>query len=175
MKRYLALAAVAVLAVTAGCSTISVETDYDREVDFTEYGTYRWVPPENTQITDPMMDDPIIRSHIRNSVEERLAARGYRRIEEGRPDFLVAYYLVTRNRVDVTRYMGYPFWPHTNVRRYREGTLILDIVDRDMSQLVWRGWATGAFHGREYAHEDIERSVEKILERFPPVTGENTY
>ena len=35
------------------------------------------------------------------------------------------------------------------VRSYKEGTLILDFVDPETMQLIWRGWAVGAFDDPE--------------------------
>ena len=155
-------------ALIQGCSGISVETDYDRTVDFASLRTYRWIEHEREDKENPFMRDPLIRSHVRSSVDAELAARGYTLLESGRPDFLVAYYFTARNRVDVTHYAGYYWYPHTSVYRYKEGTLIVDIVDPEKKQLIWRGWATGMLHGREYAYDEINDSVRAMLKRFPP-------
>jgi hypothetical protein len=113
------------------------------------------------------MKDPLIRSHVHSAVDAELAKKGLRKIDEGHPDVLLAYYFTTRNRMDVTHYYGY-WYPHTSVHRYKEGTLILDIVDREEKQLVWRGWASGALDNRENIHNQIAYSVEKLLRRYPP-------
>jgi len=154
-------------ALLQGCSAVRVETDFDRAADFSGHRTYRWIEHEKHDDENPLMRDALIRSHVRGAVDEELAAKGYSRIETGNPDFLVAYFFVTRNRVDVHRH-GYHWYPYTSVRRYKEGTLIIDIVDPRERQLIWRGWATGALRGREYARDDIERSVKKMFARYPP-------
>jgi hypothetical protein len=159
----------ALLALTfaAGCSTISVETDYDRAADFKRYRTYRWIPHTKGSENNPLMSDPLIKSHVQSSVDAEMAKKGLQKIEEGHPDLLIAYYFTTRNRMDVTHYYGY-WYPHTSVYRYKEGTLILDIVDREEKQLIWRGWASGVLENRENLHKQIAYSVEKLLRRYPP-------
>jgi hypothetical protein len=150
-----------------GCSTVQVETDYNREVDFSKYRTYRWIPHVKGTEDNPLMNDPLIESHVRNSVNAEMAKKGFTKIEEGHPDFLIAYYFTARNRVDVTHYYGY-WYPHTNVYRYKEGTLILDMVDREEKQLIWRGWATGVLEDRGRIAEQINYSVGKLLKKYPP-------
>ena len=163
-----ALAAIVLsAALTTGCSTIQVESDYDRQVDFSKYTTYRWIPHVKGTEDNPLMRDPLIESHVRSAVDAELAGKGFRKIDEGHPDFLVAWYFTSRNRVDVTHYYGY-WHPYTDVYRYREGTLILDMVDRADKELIWRGWATGVLEERGKLNDQIKYSVRKLLDRFPP-------
>jgi hypothetical protein len=170
MKRSAALLALAAMILMTGCSTVQIETDYDREADFSKYTTYRWIPHVKGTGDNPLMNDPLIESHVKNAVNAELARKGFVKLEEGDPDFLVAYYFTTRNRVDITNYYGY-WYPWTNVYEYKEGTLILDMVDREQKQLLWRGWATDVLADRSRLNEQITNSVQKLLERYPPGAG----
>jgi len=156
--------------IFAGCSTVHIETDYDRQADFSKYKTYRWIPHTKGTGDNPLMNDPLIEGHVKSAVNAELAKKGFVKIEEGHPDFLVAYYFTARNRVDITNYYGY-WYPQTSVYRYKEGTLILDIVDREQKQLVWRGWASDVLEDRSRLNEQINDSVRKLLERYPPGNG----
>ena len=167
MRRTAAVLAIVSIAFITGCSTVHVETDYDREVDFSKYNTYRWIPHVKGTEDNPLMNDPLLEGHVKGAVNAQMALKGYTRIEEGHPDFLIAYYFTTRNRVDVTHYYGY-WYPHTSVYQYKEGTLIVDIVDRVNKQLIWRGWATDALENRSRLNEQINYVVEKLLKKFPP-------
>jgi hypothetical protein len=165
MRRTPAIILILAAALLQGCAGISIETDFDRTADFSSLKTYRWIEHEQDDEDNPLMRDPLIRSHVRSAVDTTLAAKGYRRLETGRPDFLVAYYFTARNMVDVT----YGYWyPYSNVYHYREGTLVVDVVDPEKKQLIWRGWAIGMLHGREYAYDEINDSVDEMLRRFPP-------
>ena len=167
MKRSVLLLSLASLVLLTGCSTVQVETDYDRSVDFTQHRTYRGIPHVKGAEDNPLMNDPLIRSHVVNSVDAYMAQKGYMKIEEGAPDFLMAYFFTARNRVDVTHYYGY-YYPSTSVHKYKEGTLILDVVDAGEKQLIWRGWATDVLQDRSQIASQIDYTVGKLLQRFPP-------
>ncbi len=173
MKRQIMIAGLVLIVIQAGCSGVSVETDFDRDADFSLYRTYTWVKHDR-QDDSGLMKDPLVQKHIRRAIETELAARGYRLADDGRPDFLVAWHIGSKKRIDVDHYYyGYGRigrWGGHDVRvsRYREGTLIIDIVDAAEKELVWRGNAKSVLHGRERAADDINRIVGKIIERFPP-------
>ena len=172
MRKLIILSCLALLASYSGCSTISVETDFDRDVDFTVYRSYRWIS-HMKQSGGMMMKEPLIRKHIVNAVENELAAKGYRKAM-GESDFLIAYHIGSKKKVDIDHhYYRYGRWGRfrghdVSLRRYREGTIIIDIIDAGDKELVWRGWAKSVLHGRGNMAEDIEASVKKIMERFPP-------
>lgn len=173
MKRFIALAGLIMIALQAGCSGITVETDFDRDTDFSVYRTYQWVK-HDMESDRGLMNDPLVRKHVRRAVETELAARGYQLETGGNPDFLIAWHIGTKKKIDVDHYY-YRYgrrgrWGGHDVRvnRYREGTLIIDIVDAAEKELVWRSHAVSVLHGRERASDDINRIVEKIMERFPP-------
>ncbi|NIR68637.1 DUF4136 domain-containing protein, partial [candidate division KSB1 bacterium] len=68
-----------------------------------------------------------------------------------------------KQKVDVSR-VDYGYWrgrPRGRVyrHRYKEGTLILDIVDPQLKQLVWRGWAVGVVGNVEESEKRINESV----------------
>lgn len=170
MKRSVVIIALTAIIFMTGCSTVQVETDYNREADFSQYKTYRWIPHVKGTEDNPLMNDPLIEGHVKNAVNAEMAKKGLTKIEEGHPDCLLAWYFTARNRVDVTHHYGY-WYPHTNVYRYKEGTLILDIVDREDKQLIWRGWATGVLEDRGNIHDQINYSVQKLLKRYPPGSG----
>ena len=173
MNRLMMLACVCLLAISTGCSTIRVETDFDPDADFELFKTYKWI--EHAKKTDSaMMKDPLIRSHIIDAVENEMDAKGYFKAVNEKPDFLIAFYAGSRKKVDVTHYhYRYGRWGRfagrdISVRKYKEGTLIVDIIDAKTRQLAWRGWARSVLHGRENAAEDIKASVNKMLGRYPP-------
>ena len=49
------------------------------------------------------------------------------------------------------------------------GSLLLDIVDTDSNQLVWRGLATDSIPGKsEKIEKKIYKAVDKLFRHFPP-------
>ncbi len=168
MKEIAILLAVASLVVVAGCSTMAVNSDYDREADFGKYRSYQWLARSGNTPVSPLTD-----KRIRTAVDGEMAAKGYRKSDDGKPDLWIAYKAFVRNRVDVSTYT-YGYWgpdrggAYVDVDRYKEGTLVLDVVDPEKSQLVWRGWARGVVGRRSDPEARIKEAVHKIMERFPP-------
>lgn len=146
-----------------GCSPISVRSDYDRSFDFSGLNTYRWMAERGQR---QQAAGSLVGRRIERAVNQTMAAKGYNQRESGRVDFLIASHTASRNVVDVDRY-GYR-GRRVSVHSYKEGTIILDIVDPGAQELVWRGWASGAVGRGDNAEAHITTAVEKILEKFPP-------
>jgi len=66
---------------------------------------------------------------------------------------------------------GTGFQRDTTAREYEVGTLIIDIVDRESNQLVWRGAKEGRLkknQSPEKREASINKTVSEILSNFPP-------
>lgn len=167
MRKSLSVAFCSLLFLAA-CSPISVKTDYDHEVDFGNYQTFKWMAgPKSGKRT--IAKNSLVDKRIRRAVENELQAKGYRMIDSGKADALLAYHVSVKNKVDVNSY-GYRYWRRrVHVHRYKEGSLILDVVDPRMKQLVWRGGASGiAGDIRQASQEEVNEAVQKVLKKFPP-------
>jgi hypothetical protein len=186
------------LALLAGCSGISVNYDYDRGAAFAAMRTYRWFTPADgaaagagSTPTNPIRPkaetaaNPIMERRVRRIVERELAAKGLRPAG-GDADVLVAYYPVFRDRI-VQTYTGLgPAWGYgwgwrpwdygvaggfVEVQRFREGSIVLELVDPRSRQVVWHAVAEGALTGLrdpQDAEEQVALAVRKMLARFPP-------
>ena len=107
-------------------------------------------------------------------VDAELMERGYRKVNAGKPDFLIAWHIGAQDKVNVERY-GYRYgprgrWYGTNVQvhHYKEGTLILDFVDPEEKQLVWRSTAVGSMRYFTKGEREVQSSVHEMLKKFPP-------
>ena len=118
------------------------------------------------------MDNQLNRVRIRRAVESILNKKGYQQTERGKADFLVATYISLQKKIDVTTY-GYHGWRHPGprykeVRHYKEGAIIIDIIDGREKQLVWRGIVEDALRYQDNLEEDIKHAVEVVMKDFPP-------
>ena len=185
----LALAGAAALSLA--CATVRVSTDYDDSVDFTSLETYAWLDPpmreasreEGGQSGDPFTQNTLVDKRVRDEVDGWLAAHGYRQARSADEpiDFLVRWDLVSQqvtgdSPVFVTggfgRY-GYGYGVGSGIgysppNTYQEGTLILDVIAPESQQLLWRGSGTSQARDPHMKPERLRKSVNAILERFPP-------
>jgi hypothetical protein len=177
-------AAIAAIALSlAACSGMTVRSDFNPGADFSKYTTYAWLPAPQTG--NPRTDNALVEGRIKSGVDAALAAKGYKKGTEAEANFWVGYHLTIEGQMDVTTvnsYYGYGWgrgyygmggagYSDTQVRYYDQGTLLIDVVDAQAKELVWRG--TGEAEVRpEMKPEDRERrlneAIAKILERFPP-------
>jgi hypothetical protein len=169
------------LAVLTGCSPFTVKYDYDAQANFTNYKTYDWYAASNRAKGKAAgVDNQLMDRRVRGAVERELTARGFRQEKTGEPDMLVTYYPVYQNRAMVTSTGfggGWGFRPFgvgvgiSEVRHFREGTIVLEIVDNKTNQLIWQAAAEGALSNLEDpqdADEQIAKAVREMLNRFPP-------
>lgn len=162
-----------ILGSGAGCSSLSVKTDYDRSVDFTRYETYDWRserPRSPRRSNQPPATRSLLDKRVQSAVDAELAAKGFRRQTGGQPDLVVTYHAGVEDRVQVTETLGRRgFVRDVDVHHYKQGTLVLDFIDPARNELVWRGWGSGAVGQDPKLNEaKVQEAVVKILERFPP-------
>ena len=61
---------------------------------------------------------------------------------------------------------GYPGYGYDDYGY--EGILILDVIDAESNELVWRGWYADEVDDGEIGEKKIRQAVKHILEQFPP-------
>ncbi|MDR3684703.1 MAG: DUF4136 domain-containing protein [Geothrix sp.] len=171
-------AALLSLALLGACSSYNVTYDYDVTASFSHYRTFDYyTSKKGTGGTSTLMD-----KRVRAAVEKELQAKGFAMETKADPDFLVTYYPVVQNRKVRTAVRtgwgwGYrPFYGGVgvttrSVRHYKEGTIVIEIVDFKTNQMIWQGAAAGALTGLsspEEADEVVPKAVRDILAKFPP-------
>ncbi|MBI3131067.1 MAG: DUF4136 domain-containing protein [Acidobacteria bacterium] len=171
------------LALTA-CAPYTIRRDFDATAPLAAYRTYDWYRPKPEKVGDatPRMG-AFNDARVRAAVERELAAKHLARETAADPDVLLDYYPVYQNRHYSTHTRvgfgtgGRGWGMRTSIgssRRhtYKEGTIVLQMVDFKTNKLVWEGVAEGALTGLagdpQGAEEAIGRAVRDLLEEFPP-------
>lgn len=171
----------------AGCTPIRVQVRADPEADFGQYATFAWI--EQPDGYNPAKDlVPGFRRQVRSAVETILIEKGYDQAPEGAtPDFRVAFYthVTHKHRVLWVSNWGYPYhpwsaywgynwgpwydpWspPWVDVDYYDVGTMVIDVIDAESNELVWRGWGRGVSSPGTPAGQ-LMAAARKIMKRFP--------
>jgi len=176
------------LVLLAGCATgPQITTEADPEADFSQYHTFAFYSPlaiEPDGYTTPSGE------RMKAAVRSQLESRGYTYTTD-RPDLWVNINAYTQQQTDVNvmptvdyayyysyRGRGYyvvPYWrDRTDVYRYTEGTINVDLVDVARNRLVWEGIAVGRVgRVKDVAARDlrIDRAVADIFAKFPYRAG----
>ena len=181
------LVALCGLALLAGCATgPRITTEADPRADFSAYRTWSFYTPlaiekegYETQTSE------ITKAAVRAEMERR----GYRYTESD-PDLWVNINAYMERRTDVSsiptvdyayyysyRHRGYfavPYWnERTNVYRYTEGTMNVDLVDAREKRLVWEGIAVGRVANLkpEQRAQRINSTIAEIFANYPHQAG----
>jgi hypothetical protein len=176
-KRLVAVLAILV-AAAAGYAWAKVISDHDPNADFSSYRTYGWLDrgdADNERLPEHL------RMRLRRVTEDVLAEKGLEPAPAPpQTDLLLTYHFGASEEfaVDYVGYSvyqpwGYGYWGgygggYTQVRRYTEGTLVLDIVDARTHKLVWVGSISKEVRSVNPPGSRIEKSVTKLLKTFPP-------
>lgn len=178
-KMFGSLVLLVLLASLTGCSSLTVNYDYDQNVDWGKYRSYAWMdkPDAPTNPTQPMPDTQLWDQRFASSVQYEMGERGI--IERDDPDLLVVYHFGSTEKIQVTdwgyRYSDY-YWGYggrqIDVYQFTEGSLVIDLIDAETKNLVWRGTGTGVVEQTQRSPEEwqkrIDNIIHKIMESFPP-------
>ncbi len=179
-----ALLTVPPVLLLAGCAAYSIQYDLDPSADFRAYRTFEWYASSKRAKGQKAGGSEIMDRRVRAAVEAQLTAKGYAAAAAGaEPDFLVTYYPVYKDRryrttttVGVGGGWRYRPWGYgvgtrfSEVRHYKEGTIVVEVVDGRSNQLVWQCAAVGALtnlQDPEDAREQVAKAVADMLQKFP--------
>jgi hypothetical protein len=187
MRSRVSAVAIAGLMSLGGMScarTYDVHTMAAPKATLTEFHTFHVLPTPRRRdgqrpsgAYDPMVSNSITNRALRASVADAFEKRGYVDVE-WMPDFVVAVYASAHEKLDLSQwqfgYYGRPHWwdampPHA-IAQYTEGTVVVDVIDPETLDLLWRGSATAALgDDPEQNTKELQKAAVAIIEKFPRV------
>ena len=155
---------------------------WNKDYDFSHVKTYAWQDPTAPSLAQ---SNPFMHKFIQDEIEKRLTAAGLTKATAGAaPDLWVTYHGSVQNNVELhSDSFGYGFGGYgtpgwgmygygmagpvsttTRVVEYKEGTLIVDIVDPAKKELVWRGSSTPILISD--SNEKTQKNISKALDQM---------
>lgn len=178
---YLFLSALAL----SSCASSDITTSVDSSINFAAYRTFAWLPDSTWQETK--YDNAILQRRVEQEVVQLLKSKGYT-LDTLQADFLVHHHVTVEERKRVVQAPSYLYSPNryfanrgyflsmyepmmvSNRLRevqYREGILIVDVVDRKQQRLVWRGWSEQPIESIAEFERSVESRLKDIVAQFP--------
>lgn len=190
---YAGFMAVVIVVLLAACSSYQYYAIQGNQAEFNHYRSFAWLPPADTLKRDGYTD--IADDKIKTEATAQLEKRGLV-LKPDNPDLLVRYSILLNNRVrtyaqpvytyidgyypGILRYRDgrrfyyiyrrpYIVYAGAEIEEvpYKEGTLIIDLVDRRTQHVVWRGYGVGEVINPEQSIGDIPEVVNGIISRLP--------
>ncbi|WP_339789540.1 DUF4136 domain-containing protein [uncultured Imperialibacter sp.] len=157
-----------------GCAT-RVSTSFDRQADFNRYKTFCWLQGCEFTFTGPgYMNDSAVVSNLKNAIIKEMEEKGFVYDAEN-PDLLLDFHVTVENRqtnvyrFEEDRFLQLDPVDQSDVYYFLEGTLIMDIADRETGQMIWRSSASRYLElNPEMTEKNLRRGIGIVLKKFPP-------
>jgi len=192
MKKQLFLV-LALLAVLAACSPYSYYSVSNKPLN-TSYRTYAWIPEGQSKASNIYNND-IATDRIVETASQELNKRGLT-LNNEKPDILVRYtaivsretriynepvyyyspwnmgprmgYYRGRSAYYYSYYNPFPIYVGSTERRMivKEGSIMIDLIDRRSAKVIWRGWAEGVVNNPEKAIYELPEVVTNIFKKL---------
>jgi hypothetical protein len=174
--QYISLLCLLVVSACAGAQAQKIKVQYDQSVDFSKFKTYGIDPIDNAA-------KPMLQLAIQGAIEHDLTRLGLTKVATN-PDVYVQMYGAIDG--DFTTHYHDPIYggaiPPYNSRvtlwhnipgTYTtvvipKGTLMVDLIDANRKQLVWRGIAKQKLSDqRDEVLDQVNTAVEKMFQQYP--------
>ncbi len=155
------------------CSALNVNSDFDTEFDFSKFSTFKIVNKSSNK-ADAKKPTSISFNRVSRAVEKELKLRGMNS-RDTQPDCIVTFHTSVEKKLSVEttnyrRWRGY--WvQEQRITEYQHGLLVIDIINRETKNVVWRGWANGISENSTRSQEEVNEIVSRIMSNFPPKGG----
>lgn len=172
MKVFL-ITSISSLLLFVSCQSIQIVSDYETNLDFTNYKTYAF----HKQSIDQDEISDLDKRRILRAIESQLDLKGFTKSEK--PDVLVGISTKAIEKAYVSQMnygwgMGWNPWfyggsGYNYINYVTEGILSIDIIETKTNHLIWQGTGQGIL-GRNPQQKEakINEFVTKILTQYPP-------
>ena len=158
-----------------------VDMGYDKSADFSKYKTYTWAQPSRPP------SRPMLYAVIEGTIDYELKAKGLARTESngdlvvvpgGGMEFGINYAVGTPimptysgpPAMDATMWTGAVGASNLMAPYVPEGTLVVNLVDRNANKVVWTGTVKQKLdmEKKTKSLKLIDKAIVKLLKEFPP-------
>ena len=187
----------AALAVTlAACTSSPPKPTVDYKQDYS-FGSVRKIAvyqgSGDVSGDNPLQLSDMQRDRVNIALRQALEKRGYQFVTDpAEADLLMSWHLATQDKTDVrtyetpsyggyygygpyNRYSRYNCWScmgtqtEVSVQNYTEGTFIVDMIDPELNQSVWRGVTQSKLKDKPQTDQArFNEAADVIFETFPP-------
>jgi hypothetical protein len=171
--------------ILVGCTTVSVQTENHAKANMAGLKSYGWLQTNTPPGENVRVNNPEVVGLVRDAVEMSLQKKGYVKDDSGSPDFLITWFGAIEKKVKKESidhfYSTYGYGSVASqmdqkgkdsgiVKKYEEGTILVDILDHKTHSRIWRGSGTNRLMkemNEGAAVQYINRVVGQIFKDFP--------
>jgi hypothetical protein len=174
---------ISVLLTVTGCANYNIKYTKTPGTDFTKYQSYAWIPSDSTS------GKYINRKHLNDRIlfygNEALAKKGLS-VNSTNPDAVFRFSTYTVDKVEYQYnpppvsvsfgfggpgyFMGYnPMLAPATVtpRNYKEGTLVIEMLDTRSQQVLWSGEASSVLDNSTDIDNVLKGAINQMMTTLP--------
>lgn len=174
MKKIIGLLIISLL---YGSCAVQVKTYQKAGQDFSDYASWCWLKGCDLTYQGPeYYYSKEVMTEIANSIAYNMHQKGYQQLDD-QSDLLVNFFIIMEeDSTEVSNeYDGMfngldmlPINPYPEYEKFLRGSLIIDVIDRKKSELVWRSNAVRYMEiNPEYDRALIWEAVAKAMKKLP--------
>jgi hypothetical protein len=179
MKPIFYLSLISTLFIAACSSGVKVSSNAEKDVDFSNYSTFKMLPVEYGE-TDRIVNIDDNKRIIKESIISELEGMNYTQ-EASDPDVLV-YATVTIEQEEQKRERTFQDGPYYSGQRnyswsasdsilvgyYDEGSLVINLIDAKKNKLIWHATGRKALKKQEDDREEkLRQAVADMFDEYP--------
>ena len=158
------------LLVVGGALAQDVKYNFMPGTNFAKYKTYKWVNIEGGSHPNQIVD-----AEIKQAVNSQLTSKGLIKTDNDKADLYVGYQIAVDQEKQWNAFgMGGARWGgmgSATSSTITNGTLVLDLYDPTIKQLIWTGNATKTIDpsgNQQKNQKNLDKAMQKLLKNYPP-------
>ncbi|MDT0647293.1 DUF4136 domain-containing protein [Zunongwangia sp. F260] len=194
MKAMKSILICSILLMVLSCGP-RVQTVKPMDTDLSKYSTFAYLPNTNAEVPGKAYNDENVNRMIVETVNQNMSQTGYT-LDRDNPDLLVLISTSTEIERETTTDPVYATYPYTagvgtvspyygsyyyrgyntfgggvmgydtDTYAYEEGTVVINLVDRQTKETVWKGMTSDALYDQSNTAAKREL-VNQIFEEYP--------
>ena len=165
MNDFQLIAAVAALGLAAVPASAKVNVIQTASPALARGSSFAWapVPARGFGEPDPKIANEVTADRLRALTEITLTNKGYQQLADAsQADLLVAYTIVLLSEAGETA-------PEFGVEasRFKQGTLVLDLIERESGRLIWRATSERRITGKDVSQERLTGLLRQMTKSLP--------
>lgn len=176
------------LAALSACSP-RVAVDSNSKTDFSKYKTFTWMDTDVKAGQNPVYYNQLATESVENAMTSVLQQKGLTQTNSN-PNLLVGYHFFVEDKTRTVAnptspiygpYLGWGRWGYGGwgpgwwgyggtqytQQQYKDGTLVVDMIDARTHKLVWRGAVENAVADPTRITAQLTKEAERIISKFP--------
>ncbi len=183
MNRHISVILLTLMIFTlAGCATTS-RVNYDKKSNFSFDGLKSYFVLQSSKTKEDGQDNFLTLDDTRaiNAIKTSLNQKGYQQVSKDKADFIISFQIVNDKKYRSNSFYSpwgfYPFgygyhggYGNNYIREYQVGSLIIDLIDPKLKQVIWRGSTSSRIKANLTPVEKasrIQAAVTQILSVLP--------